>query len=158
MNFNKSVTNGGHHPVSPQRAYPHSYLEASMARTFYPKYVNYTGDGTGRDAYVILNNGGLANADKKGMMFRKFGSPNSVTPHPLKESKAFTYISDGTGRDSYVIQNSGGLVHDFRCQPAESLFKGSLRRLERSNLPPRNKRFNGSPEITDFLNWITPRD
>lgn len=129
-----------------------------MARTFYPKYVNYTGDGTGRDAYVILNNGGLANADKKGMMFRKLGSPNTVTPHPQKESKAFTYISDGTGRDSYVIQNSGGLVHDFRCQPAESLFKGSLRRLERSNLPPRNKRFNGAPEITDFLNWITPRD
>jgi hypothetical protein len=58
MSFGKSFAGG---PASPKRDYPASYIEASMARTFYPKYVSYTGDGTGRDAYVILNNGGLTN-------------------------------------------------------------------------------------------------
>jgi hypothetical protein len=53
------------------KAYPKSYLEASMARTFYPKYASYNGDGTGRDSYVILNNGGLTSQDKPHMMFRK---------------------------------------------------------------------------------------
>ena len=49
-------------------AYPHSMLEASMARTFYPKHSNYTGDGTGRDTYVIVNSGGLVGIDKRNMM------------------------------------------------------------------------------------------
>lgn len=34
--------------------------EASpINRTFHPKYVTYTGDGNGRDGYVVFNNGGL---------------------------------------------------------------------------------------------------
>lgn len=34
--------------------------EASpINRTFYPKFVTYTGDGNGRDSYVVFNNGGL---------------------------------------------------------------------------------------------------
>jgi hypothetical protein len=56
MSFNKSFASG---PVSSNRNYPASFVEASMARTFYPKYVSYSGDGTGRDAYIIMNNGGL---------------------------------------------------------------------------------------------------
>ena len=31
----------------------------AMARTFNPKYTTYTGDGTGRDGYVVFGNGGL---------------------------------------------------------------------------------------------------
>lgn len=33
-------------------------------RTCDPKYANYFGDGSGRDTYVVLNNGGLLNSDK----------------------------------------------------------------------------------------------
>jgi hypothetical protein len=34
--------------------------EASQInRTYHPKFVTYTGDGNGRDAYIINNNGGL---------------------------------------------------------------------------------------------------
>ena len=30
----------------------------ALARTFYPKYTTYTGDGSGRDGYVVFGNGG----------------------------------------------------------------------------------------------------
>ena len=99
----KSVTNGGHHPSSPSAQYPHSSLEASMARTNYPKYASYMGDGSGRDSYVILNNGGLANADKRYMMRRKQGSPHDASAKPYKTPVSLKYVSDGSGRDSYVI-------------------------------------------------------
>lgn len=36
------------------------YLQVKMDyRTFYPKYVTYRGDGSGRDHYIISINGGL---------------------------------------------------------------------------------------------------
>ena len=35
-----------------------------MNRTDYPKYASYFGDGKGRDKYIILNNGGLAQQNK----------------------------------------------------------------------------------------------
>jgi len=99
----KSVTNGGHHPVSHTSRYPHSALESTMTRTFYPKYASYMGDGSGRDSYVILNNGGLAASDKRAMMWRPNKVPKQVSPKPYKMAPSHTYHSDGTGRDSYVI-------------------------------------------------------
>ena len=41
-----------------------------MMRTHNPTYANYSGNGTGRDSYIIINNGGLAGSDKKNMMWR----------------------------------------------------------------------------------------
>lgn len=32
---------------------------ATIYRTYYPKYVTYTGDGSGRDQYITFANGGL---------------------------------------------------------------------------------------------------
>lgn len=43
-----------------------------MRRTNYPKYVSYFGDGSGRDTYVVLNNGGLTSVSKPNLMFRAF--------------------------------------------------------------------------------------
>ena len=58
------------------RAYPHSSVEAGMMRTHNPTYASYSGDGTGRDTYIILNNGGLTNEPKKHMMWQsKMRSP-----------------------------------------------------------------------------------
>ena len=71
MAFNLGTTNG----FSPSKGYPKTSVESQMSRTFYPKYASYTGDGSGRDSYVILNNGGLTNCDKRYMMFRKSSSP-----------------------------------------------------------------------------------
>ena len=32
---------------------------SNLYRSFNPKYAHYYGDGTGRDTYVIRNNGGM---------------------------------------------------------------------------------------------------
>jgi hypothetical protein len=52
--------------------YPCNPRETTMARCNYPKYASYMGDGSGRDTYVVLNNGGLTNCDKNYMMSRPF--------------------------------------------------------------------------------------
>ena len=36
----------------------------SLYRTFYPKYAHYGGDGSGRDTYIIKENGGLCTEAK----------------------------------------------------------------------------------------------
>ena len=123
----RSVTNGGHHTISPMARCPHSALESTMTRTFYPKYASYMGDGSGRDSYVVVNNGGLANNEKKYMMWRPNKVPKPQDPKPYKMVAAVNYRSDGTGRDSYVVSNAGGLVADFRCTKPDVLFKTGLR-------------------------------
>ena len=45
--------------------------EAGICRTYNPTYASYSGDGSGRDAYIILNNGGLTKEDKSGMMYNR---------------------------------------------------------------------------------------
>ena len=108
--------------------YPHGSTEAGMMRTHNPTYASYCGDGTGRDSYIILNNGGLSRSPKQGMQWpavRK--TPRDLRAMPSKKAMAFTYRSDGTGRDSYVLNNSGGLVNDFRGSKADNFFVGQLR-------------------------------
>ena len=58
--------------ASPRTTYPQNEREATMARSHNPKYASYMGDGSGRDSYVVLNNGGLTNTEKKFMMSRPF--------------------------------------------------------------------------------------
>ena len=153
----KSVTNGGHHPVSHTARYPHSSLESGMCRTFYPKYASYTGDGSGRDSYVTVNNGGMTGDTKRGMMWRPNKLPQNVSPRPYKAAPALKYQSDGSGRDSYVIQNSGGLVADFRCSKTNVIFASGLRQHHQSPARNANERWRG-PDQTDYLNWMTPKD
>lgn len=35
------------------RKYPHSMTEAGICRTYNPVYASYSGDGSGRDSYII---------------------------------------------------------------------------------------------------------
>ena len=128
-----------------------------MTRTFNPGYASYMGDGSGRDSYIILNNGGLAHADKPYMMTRKNRPSPDNSPKPFKKPAAFKYQSDGTGRDSYVIQNSGGLVQDFRGNRSDVIFKGMLREQVKSQVRSSNEAWKG-PEITDYLFWKTPKE
>lgn len=97
-------------------------------RTHNPTYASYSGDGTGRDSYIILNNGGLTKEDKPNMMWPsiKMGNQN-MRRVAEKPAVAFKYKSDGSGRDSYVIRNSGGLINDFHTSKADSLFASQLR-------------------------------
>ena len=73
-------------------------------RTHEPKYASYFGDGSGRDSYVIVNNGGLTSELKPNLMRRPFVSTNrDLNKSPRKEAMTITYHSDGSGRDSYVL-------------------------------------------------------
>ena len=75
-----------------------------MLRTHEPKYVSYFGDGSGRDSYVIVNNGGLTSEIKPNLMRRPFINTNrDLNKSPHKEAMTITYHSDGSGRDSYVL-------------------------------------------------------
>ena len=113
-----------------------------MQRTFYPKHVNYFGDGSGRDLQVIYNNGTLNSVNKRGMMahhgvhLKKYNNSNGPvkpTPSPVKEPMTFYYQSDGTGRDSYVLSNNGGYRPEFNIKVSgDRFFKSSLRTYTRS--------------------------
>ena len=153
----RSVTNGGHHPVHPMSRYPHDAVESTLSRTFYPKYASYMGDGSGRDSYVVVNNGGLANNEKKHMMWRPNRVPKSVNPRPYKQVASVNYRSDGTGRDSYVVSNAGGLVADWRCTKPQVLFEDGLRKHHLSPIRSGKDKWKG-PDGTDYLNWLTPKD
>ena len=100
-----------------------------MARSSNPTYVSYTGDGSGRDSYIILNNGGLTHESKEHMMWSSQirRTPGVTQKSPHKGAVGFQYRSDGSGRDSYVLQNSGGLKVDFRGGKAHSVFSSTLR-------------------------------
>jgi hypothetical protein len=121
-------------------SYPTNPREATMARCNYPKYASYMGDGSGRDTYVVLNNGGLTNCDKNYMMSRPFRrTQQNFNPSPQKEATAHKYQSDGSGRDSYVISNSGGLVSDFHgSNRADVNFVSGLRQCPANVMPARN--------------------
>ena len=103
-------------------------VQAGMIRTHNPTYASYSGDGSGRDSYIILNNGGLTQESKKHMMWSsKIRPVRDMRSYPDKPAQAFTYRSDGSGRDSYVIKNSGGLINDFRSTKAQNIFASQLR-------------------------------
>ena len=96
--------------------------------------MNYYGDGTGRDSYIVIQNGGLTKIERKGMQNNRFTYNDvkacylpSSQKSPRKEATSFTYQSDGSGRDSYVLQNSGGLVNDFKGLGHEKFFHSTLR-------------------------------
>ena len=154
----KYHTNGGHHAFSPKSQYPHSMLEASMTRTLNPKYASYMGDGGGRDSYIITSNGGLANSNKAHMMKTHWRPKKDNSVRPTKPMFPLNYRADGSGRDTYVVSNSGGLVYDYKGVKTEEVFKGSLRHNPRPmiNLSPSRNRLGS--EITDYLNWMTPKD
>jgi hypothetical protein len=116
--------------TSTEKSIRYSALESQLMRTFSPKYVSNFGDGSGRDTYAVVNNGGLAGIDKQHMMSKPFRNTfqNRIHNQNLKDAVSLTYHSDGTGRDSYVISNSGGLVNDYGGSHREDVrFKAHLR-------------------------------
>ena len=99
---------------STEKQIRYSTLEAQMLRTCSPKYASYFGDGSGRDTYVAVNNGGLTNILKPNLMKRPFKSTlQDRSAAPVKDAVPITYRSDGMGRDSYVVANSGGFYYDY---------------------------------------------
>ena len=85
---------------------------SSIDRTYHPKYVTYTGDGSGRDGYVVFTNGGLEQTrNYKNATKPSFDTGTRLMdahrPAPCKAASAIDYIPDGSGRDSYIIRAYG---------------------------------------------------
>ena len=92
--------------------------EASpINRTYHPKYVTYTGDGSGKDHYVVFNNGGLhglrdySPSKLKGFSLGPYATHKGVTP--IKDPMSVDYVPDGSGRDLYIIKLHG-LKRDYK--------------------------------------------
>lgn len=66
--------------------------------------VIYNTDGTGRDAYIYLDNGGFCKSRQQNQY--TIGSFPTVRHYHFKaptfEGKQMIYKSDGTGRDNYI--------------------------------------------------------
>lgn len=81
----------------------------SIYRTYQPKVPVYKTDGTGRDTYIKLNNGGIfkniSHSVTRGSTRVREYSP----PHPVLRARTLKYRGNGTGRDTYIIDDSGGL-------------------------------------------------
>lgn len=108
--------------------------EASpINRTYHPKYVTYTGDGAGRDHYIVFNNGSLhglrdyKSSQKPGFNLGPNPAHSGVTP--CKEPTAFDYKPDGTGRDLYIIKLHG-LKRNYKSDFRE--FETALRSAEQT--------------------------
>jgi hypothetical protein len=77
-------------------------------RSFTPifhKTVHYGSDGTGRDTYILLNNGGF---ESKAPVLKNKIDYNKNSSGPRKITNPFVpktvhYFSDGTGKDSYIV-------------------------------------------------------
>ncbi len=86
---------------------------------------NYGGDGTGRDTYIYMSNGGFV-PQKMATQVEEIGKfithevivvlgsfvtvkqrPRDAVPHI--HSKPVCYTNNGGGRDTYISMNSGGL-------------------------------------------------
>lgn len=67
--------------------------------------VNYKEDGTGRDTYILNNNGGLFNSYTKpllGGISSHNALPNLRKSPPPFQAKNVNYRVDGSGRDFYI--------------------------------------------------------
>ena len=87
-----------------------------LYRTYDPKFTTYRGDGMGRDAYIMHNDGGLINATQfpKGLGPKNPWQQSPVLVGPKVYGKlvrpipSMYYPPDGTGRDTYIITDNGG--------------------------------------------------
>ena len=99
-----------------------------------PKSNYYRDDGTGRDLYIISNNGGLYHERRlipeyPVSSFRPKRSCKATIPN--SSHKKVRYISNGTGRDSYIYTCSGGFMTSHMQPDNKRTFASSLRAYDR---------------------------
>ena len=99
----------------------------------------YPSNGTGRDTYIVGDNGGLyspyrpASAVTHGS-FRTVGSPNNFKLANLG-TKRTNYHYNGTGRDSYIGQSNGGFYPSKQTAEFSRHFVNNLRSYTRPTTP-----------------------
>ena len=107
-----------------------------MAKNYYPvmpKNPVYPTDGTGRDTYISVNNGGTFSPSLKNPG-NKRGFLRPSTASISIKTRSLHYISDGCGRDGYIKHNDGGLHANTYPGNLQGAFLGSLRTYHRPTL------------------------
>ena len=90
-----------------------------------PKSTFYRGNGTGRDGYISVNNGGMyvptfARAEYPTSSLR---ARRSITPITTTSSnKVVRYKTNGGGRDGYIFATHGGFETDGGSRSSSSTF------------------------------------
>ena len=77
-----------------------------------PYTTHYYNNGTGRDSYIHMDNGGFfaKYEPAKAPDLGTFGSPSKKFSYPMSRvpAKHVFYTSNGTGRDGYIGLSNGG--------------------------------------------------
>ncbi|CAD8073418.1 unnamed protein product [Paramecium primaurelia] len=98
------------------------------------KMTHYAPDGTGRDSYVTLQNGGIWKEIQIQCVHPELGTFSKQKqwrpPAPMMVPKFRHYQSDGSGRDNYVIADEGGLAPSSKKFQRRTNFFTSLRDYE----------------------------
>ncbi|CDW73265.1 UNKNOWN [Stylonychia lemnae] len=118
-----------------------SLYTAGINRTSNLTYANYFGDGSGRDKYVIFENGGLCHQKSRMHEQSSHMLPNNQAPlasastlrmsQSNKHIPTHKYHPDGTGRDMFVVTNNGGQFRGFKEQDYH-FFDKQLRGYQKS--------------------------
>ena len=84
-------------------------MQATKSSSIAPKILHYHSNGTGRDSYVSMGNGGLGKdrpvtASSKRSNGMNFGM-NKSRPGSAFQPKVIYYKADGSGRDNFIVNN-----------------------------------------------------
>ena len=142
-----------------------SYNLDSLKRTEHMKFTTYQGDGSGRDSYIIMNDGGLIPQPqyhgigaKCDYLAKTHLSASKVSQVLCKPQQSVYYPPDGTGRDGYVIKNHGGTCNEDFGQGGIDFKQNNYLRDEKHApfaTPKMDKRLLNStaPQMRTYNNW-----
>ena len=95
------------------------------------KTLFYNSNGTGRDSYIWMNNGGHAFGREENKQpppgTMRLTETHNFYKSPYMHSKPVQYISNGGGRDSYICSSAGGLNNPYAPGTMVDPFYCSLR-------------------------------
>ena len=91
-----------------------------------PKSQYYRGNGTGRDTYIMTNNGGIFKTQMKSAQIKR-GFPRPQTAISRSSAKSLHYFPDGSGRDVYIKTSDGGLHNPQQTRHYLDIYKQGLR-------------------------------
>lgn len=123
-----------------------------LHRSSKTRYTIYTGDGSGRDSYVIIGNGtNFKHGSYKDVAptvgYHPPHAPAAMYAGPIqkfsgggKEATAFRYWGDGSGRDYYVTKDCGGLIPVCPSKSPNSAFYTNLRQYSTAKSVDRTHR------------------
>lgn len=111
----------------------------------------YGGDGTGRDTYIYMANGGFCPEKRPTRIdgVSSFVTTKQRPAEPLAfiHSKPVNYTNNGGGRDTYISDSAGGLKSIYQPAYQKRTFFNNLRQYPQiDNYSRRNKSHTASFE------------